>query len=80
MKQFTGIVTSTKMEKTVVVQVTRKSQHPMYKKIMKNTKKYQVHNPSYKVSEGDTVTFVEHKPISKNKRFILLNPKDSQTK
>lgn len=71
MKTFSGIVTSTKMDKTVVVQVTRKWQHPMYKKIIKQTKKYLVHNENIDLSEGDHVEFVEHKPISKRKRFII---------
>jgi small subunit ribosomal protein S17 len=75
MKQFTGTVTSTKMDKTIVVEVTRQWVHPKYRKIVKRTKKYQVHDETNNHQVGDQVNFVETKPISKNKRFTVINPK-----
>ena len=72
MKTFTGIVTSTKMDKTIVVEVTRMWMHPKYKKTVKRTKKYLVHDEVQSASLKDTVKFTESTPISKRKRFKLL--------
>jgi len=70
-KTFTGIVTSDKMTSTIVVVITSKYRHPVYKKIV--TKKHKVYvqnNLSAKI--GDQVLIKETKPISRTKRFITL--------
>lgn len=72
MKTFTGTVLSTKMEKTIVVQVTRMWMHPKYKKTVKRTRKYMVHDEKNVAQEHDTVVFQESRPVSKNKRFSLV--------
>ena len=66
---LTGEVTSTKMEQTVVVKVTRKVKHPMYKKFIKRYKKYLVHTTSVVPNQGDLVKIISTKPISKRKRW-----------
>ena len=73
MKQFSGTVVSTKMDKTIVVEVTRKWTHPKYKKTVKRTKKYLVHDANNSAKVGDVVAFSETKPLSKRKRFALVN-------
>ena len=75
MKTFQGTVVSTKMDKTVVVEVSRIWTHPLYKKTLRTTKKYLVHDEENKAKEGDTVSFTESKPISKRKRFKLTSSK-----
>ena len=66
---LTGEVTSTKMEQTVVVKVTRKVKHPIYKKFINRYKKYLVHTTSVVPKNGDIVTIISTKPISKRKRW-----------
>ena len=68
-KQFSGIVSSSKMEKTVVVKVVRKVPHTIYKKYINKTKKYYAHDPKNLCGIGDTVIIEESKPISKLKRW-----------
>ena len=67
-----GKVVSDKMDKTVVVAVETFKTHPKYIKKYKSTKKYKVHDPEGKAKVGDTVEFVQCKPISKDKRFKLV--------
>ena len=64
-----GEVVSDKMQKTVVVQVTRKIPHPVYKKFVKRFKKFQVHVESVEPKLGDIVKISSIRPISKNKRW-----------
>ncbi len=64
-----GIVVSDKMEKTVVVEVTRKVQHPRYKKYVRHSKKYKAHDEANKCGIGDSVTIVETRPLSRGKRW-----------
>ena len=64
-----GEVVSDKMDKTVVVQVTRKIPHPVYKKYVKKFKKFQVHIESVQPKIGDVVRISSMRPISKNKRW-----------
>ena len=64
-----GEVVSDKMDKTVVVQVTRKIPHPVYKKFVKRFKKFQVHVESVHPKLGDTVKISSMRPMSKNKRW-----------
>lgn len=68
----TGIVVSNKMDKTIVVKVVRKKAHPLYGKRVSISKNYKVHDPENKYKEGDKVTFVETKPISKDKKWLVL--------
>ena len=64
-----GEVVSDKMEKTVVVQVTRKIPHPVYSKFVKRFKKYMVHVESVKPKMGDIVRIIPMRPMSKRKRW-----------
>jgi small subunit ribosomal protein S17 len=73
MKILQGIVTSLKTEKTATVTVTRKWQHPLYKKFVKRSKKFASHYENLKLELGQTVTIQETKPISKTKRFKVVN-------
>ena len=63
---LTGKVTSSNSNKTIVVEVTRRVKHKLYKKIISRTKKYHVHDNSNNYKLGDHVSIIECKPISKN--------------
>lgn len=79
MKIITGIITSTKMAKTATVSVTRFISHPLYKKRIKRTEKYQVHDEmGHKV--GEMVSFVPCAPVSKLKRWKIVEPKKVEEK
>lgn len=67
-----GVVVSDKMDKTVVVRVTRTLRHPEYEKVIERSKKYYAHDPSGKAKVGDTVTIIETRPISKLKRWRVV--------
>ena len=71
-KKLKGKVVSDKNDKTVVVVVERKYQHPFLKKVIKSKKKYQVHDENNKCKVGDMEQIEESKPWSKNKRFKIL--------
>lgn len=71
-KTRTGVVSSDKREKTVTVIVERKVKHPIYGKFMKSTKKYSVHDEKNDSKQGDTVKIMETRPLSKTKRWRLL--------
>ncbi len=71
-KQRTGIVTSNKMEKTITVSVERRLRHPMYGKFVKKTKKFTVHDENNECNEGDKVRIEETRPLSKKKRWRLI--------
>ena len=66
-----GIVTSAKMNKTIVVEVSRRVPHPTYKRIMTKRSKFMAHDEHGKAKEGDMVRIVESRPLSKNKRWAL---------
>lgn len=66
-----GVVTSNKMEKSIVVKITTKVKHPLYGKFIKRSKKYMVHDPEQQANIGDTVKIMEVRPLSKNKRWRL---------
>ena len=68
-KILKGIVTSAKNNKTIVVQVVRKFQHPFYGKVISRSKKYHAHDENNKFKEGDAVEIVECAPISKKKTW-----------
>ncbi|OGG11890.1 30S ribosomal protein S17 [Candidatus Gottesmanbacteria bacterium RBG_13_45_10] len=72
-KVFEGSVVSTKTPKTIIVEVTHSHRHPLYKKAVKRSKRFSVHNESIDVKEGDKVRIIETKPISKRKHFRLLS-------
>ena len=67
-----GVVVSDKMEKTVVVSVSRFIKHPLYGKYYKVSKKYKTHDEENKYKVGDNVKIVETKPISKDKHFEVV--------
>ncbi|QQG38159.1 MAG: 30S ribosomal protein S17 [Candidatus Kaiserbacteria bacterium] len=70
-KVFKGVVVKSAMKDTVTVSVERYVQHPKYKKYLRRSKKYLVHNPGNTLQVGDTVTIRETRPISKRKRFVV---------
>ena len=67
-----GEVVSNKMDKTIVVKVERKFNHPFFKRIVKRSKKYKAHDQENQCEIGDTVRIVETRPLSKQKRWRLL--------
>jgi small subunit ribosomal protein S17 len=71
-KERVGIVVSNKMEKTITVAVRRQMKHPMYGKYLERSSKLMVHDEDNTAGEGDTVRIMETRPISKNKRWRLV--------
>ncbi len=71
-RTFKGMVTSDKMNKTIVVAVESTKIHPKYKKRYISTSRYKVHDEKNQFHEGDKVTFVECRPLSKDKRWRVL--------
>ena len=71
-KERIGLVVSNKMEKTIVVAVERKVKHPIYGKFMNKTTKFVAECLDETVQEGDTVRIVETRPLSKTKRWRLV--------
>ena len=74
-KILNGIVVSDKGNKSITVIVERKSQHPVLKKVVKTKKKYHVHDEENAYKMGDKVSIIESRPISKTKRFKVLEEK-----
>nr|WP_225696119.1 30S ribosomal protein S17 [Candidatus Phytoplasma sp. AldY-WA1] len=72
-KVFSGVVVSDKMQKTVVVAVNSYNKHPLYKKRIKKTSKFYIHDENEIAKIGDLVSFAERRPVSKTKKFRLLN-------
>lgn len=72
MRTKTGIVTSAKMDKTIVVKVETKRAHAKYKKLVSSSKKFYAHDPQRQYHEGDTVTIYETRPLSKLKRWTVV--------
>jgi small subunit ribosomal protein S17 len=70
-QELTGVVTSAKMEKTIVVKVTRLVQHKLYTRVVRVTKKFYAHDERREARPGDTVRIVETRPMSKLKRWRL---------
>ena len=68
---LSGIVISSNSNKTIVVEVTRRVKHKLYKKIIKRSKKYHVHDEKNSFKKGDLVTIQESKPISKLKTWVV---------
>ncbi|HEY4798067.1 MAG TPA: 30S ribosomal protein S17 [Bacteroidia bacterium] len=71
-KEKTGLVTSNKMNKTIVVSVQRKIKHPKYGKFIKRTSKFMAHDEKNESNVGDMVRIVETRPLSKNKCWRLV--------
>ena len=72
-KQLIGELICSPMEKTAVIRVERRFPHPMYKKFIRKSKKYYAHDPENICNAGDIVRILESKPISKHKRWIVLD-------
>ena len=72
-KVLKGTVISSKNNKTIVVEVTRKFKHPFYEKIIKRSKKYHAHDENNKFKIGDSVKIIESKPFSKKKKWEAIN-------
>jgi small subunit ribosomal protein S17 len=70
-QELTGVVTSAKMQKTIIVKVTRLVQHKMYTRVIRVTKKFYAHDEEGQAKPGDTVKIVETRPLSKLKRWRL---------
>jgi len=66
-----GIVVSDKMDKTIIVNVERQYKHPLYKKIVRQHKKFKAHDENNECHEGDVVMIVESRPLSREKRWAL---------
>ena len=75
---LTGTVVSSKTNKTIVVKVTRRVQHKLYKKIISQSKKYHAHDENNSFKVGDIVKIIESKPISKLKTWTVVS--DNQEK
>jgi len=70
-QELTGVVTSARMQKTIVVKVTRTVQHPLYQRVVRKSKKYYAHDETGEARAGDTVCIVSTRPLSKLKRWRL---------
>ncbi|APG61172.1 30S ribosomal protein S17 [Christiangramia salexigens] len=71
-KERVGVVTSNKMQKSIVVSEVKKVKHPMYGKFVLKTKKYVAHDENNDCNEGDTVKIMETRPLSKSKSWRLV--------
>ena len=71
-KIYTGKIISNKMDKTVVVAVTRLFQHPVYKKTVKRVTKFKAHDENNKCQIGDIVKIIETRPLSKDKKWLII--------
>lgn len=67
-----GVVTSTKMDKSITITVQRKLKHPIYGKFVKKSNKFMAHDEKNECQEGDTVKIMETRPLSKSKRWRLV--------
>jgi len=72
-KERIGVVVSNKMDKSITVAVERRVKHPMYGKFVQKTKKYHAHDENGECGIGDTVKIMETRPLSKTKRWRLVN-------
>ena len=71
-KERIGVVTSNKMEKSIVVSIESKVKHELYGKFLKKTSKFVAHDEENTCNEGDTVKIMETRPLSKNKNWRLV--------
>ena len=72
-KERVGVVSSNKMDKTITVAVKWKEKHPIYRKFVNKTKKYHAHDEKNECNIGDTVRIMETRPLSRTKRWRLVN-------
>lgn len=72
-KRLKGVVTSDKMDKTVIVAVTTTKRHPIYGKVMRLVKKYKAHDEANECRTGDRVEIIESQPISRHKRWAVVS-------
>ena len=72
-KERVGVVSSNKMDKTITVAVKWKEKHPIYGKFVNKTKKYHAHDEQNECNIGDTVRIMETRPLSRTKRWRLVN-------
>lgn len=72
-KRLDGVVTSDKMDKTVIVAVTTTKRHQLYGKVIRRVKKYQAHDEDNTCKIGDRVQIIESKPISRHKRWVVVS-------
>ena len=70
-QELVGVVTSSKMQKTIVVKVTRATQHPLYQRVVRSGKKYYAHDETGEARVGDIVRIAATRPLSKLKRWRL---------
>jgi len=71
-KERIGVVTSNKMDKSIVVSAAKRVKHPMYGKFVLKTKKFMAHDENNDCNQGDTVKIMETRPLSKSKRWRLV--------
>ena len=71
-KVYRGVVVSDKMEKTITVEIRTRVKHPLYGKIMNRTEKFKAHDENNEAGIGDTVRIMETRPLSKDKRWRLV--------
>ena len=71
-KTRTGVVVSDKMDKTIVVEIRTRVKHPLYGKIMNRTERFKAHDENNECGIGDTVRVMETRPLSKDKRWRLV--------
>jgi small subunit ribosomal protein S17 len=70
-RELIGVVVSDKMEKTIVVKVSRKVKHPLYKKFVLKTARYKAHDEGNIAKVGDEVLLLESRPLSRHKRWVM---------
>ena len=79
-KKRVGIVLSNKMQKTIVVQIRRKALHPLYGKVIERAVKFKVHDEKNEAKIGDRMSIEETRPVSKEKRWRLIEVLEHATK
>ena len=72
-KRLVGVVTSDKMDKTIIVEVATTKRHQRYGKVVRRTKKFKAHDESNECHIGDKVQIIESKPISRHKRWSVVS-------
>ena len=72
LKERVGVVTSAKMDKSILVEIRRQVKHPIYGKVIKKTSKLMAHDEANDAGEGDTVRIMETRPLSRHKRWRLV--------
>lgn len=72
-KRFVGVVTSDKMDKTIVVAVAMSKRHPIYGKVIQRVKKYKAHDEQNECNVGDRVMIIESRPYSRDKHYALVS-------